>query len=422
MTEPGKPRIAILHYTAPPVVGGVEAVMVEHARLFAEAGYPTTLVVGRGGDEEALPPGTAVRRIEEIDSEFPQNMEIAAALDRGEVPPEFHQLRQQIVRALAEALQDVDVLIAHNVLTMHFNLPLTAALHDLLDEKRLPRLIAWTHDASWEDPLQKPHVRPGYPWDLLRRLRRGADYVVLTRDRQIALATMFHCPQNRLRIIPNGVHTRFWWNLSDEGEALIRQFGLLDGDIFILQPVRITQLKNIAYSLRVAAAVKALGMAPRFVVTGPPDPHDPAGLQLLENLRELRRELDLENEAVFICELSDNGSSPRVLPFSVVRDLYQACDIIFLPSTSEGFGIPVIEAGLIGRPVFCADIPPFREIGRDAVHRFSLNDDPAQIAGRLAAWALRDRAHKLRRRVWRNYTWHAVMRRHIEPLLTTMTP
>lgn len=418
MPEP-KPRIAILHYTAPPIVGGVEAVIAEHARLFTAAGYPTTLIIGRGGTE-GLPAGVQVLCLPEIDSEYPPNLALAESLDRGSVPPEFHPLREQIAALLADALAQFDLVIVHNVLTMHFNLPLTAALHQLLNQGRLPRCVAWNHDASWEDPLQRPHVHPGYPWDLLRRLRRDVTYVVITRARQIALAQVFNCAQNRLRVIPNGVHVRFWWNLSPEGDDLITSLGLLDSDLFILQPVRITQLKNIAFSLRVTAAVKALGLTPRFVVSGPPDPHDVTGTQLLADLRALRHDLGLEHEAVFLCEQGPDPDQPRVIPFTVVRDLYEACDLILLPSTAEGFGIPVIEAGLLGRPVFCADIPAFREIGTDLVHRFSLQDDPAGVADRLVGWAERDRAYKLRRRVWRQYTWRAVMRNHLVPLLNSL--
>jgi glycosyltransferase involved in cell wall biosynthesis len=412
-------HIALIHYSAPPVVGGVETVMAEHARLFLAAGHRCALVIGRGGGE-GLPPGAEVRHIPELDSEYPPNLELAAALDRGEVPPGFGTLRDLIAERLRAALAGVDIAIVHNVMTMHFNLPFTAALHRLLDRGEMPHTVAWTHDASWEDPLQRPHVRPGQPWDLLRRLRRDVVYVVITRARQAAIAEMFGCPQNRLRVIPNGVHVRFWWNLSPEGDDLIMRYGLLEGDLFVLQPVRITQLKNIAYSLRVMAALKAQGLRPRFVVTGPPDPHDPAGLKLLDDLRFLRLELGLEEEALFLAELGPDPDVPRIAPGTVVRDLYEACDVILLPSSAEGFGIPVIEAGLLGRPVFCADIPPFREIGRDAIHRFSLNDDPATVAQQLAAWAERDRGYRLRRRVWRHYTWRAVMRQHLTPLLESL--
>jgi glycosyltransferase involved in cell wall biosynthesis len=255
---------------------------------------------------------------------------------------------------------------------------------------------------------------------LLRRLRRDVSYVVITRTRQVALAQMFRCPQNRLRVIPNGVHARFWWNLSPEGHALIHDLGLREGDLFLLQPVRITQLKNIAYSLRIAAALKARGMSPRFAVTGPPDPHDPGGRDLLSDLRTLRRELDLEREAFFLTELGPNPDEPRVLPFTVVRDLYEACDALLLPSTAEGFGIPLIEAGLLGRAVFCADIPVFREIGSDLVYRFRLDEAPSAVADRLIAWMRRSRGFKLRREVWGRYTWRAVMRRHLAPLLDSL--
>jgi len=414
-----KLAIAILHYSAPPTVGGVEAVMAEHARLLADAGHAVTLVVGRGGEPD-LPNGIQVLKIPEIDSAHPEVTALAPALDRGEMPAAFVALRDRLEARLGEALNPFDIVIIHNVMTMHFNLPLTAALHQLLDRGRLPRCVAWTHDASWEDTLQRDHVHPRYPWELLRRLRRDVTYVVITRTRQVALAKMFHCPHNRLRVIPNGVHARFWWNLSAEGDALIHDLGLREGDLFILQPVRLTQLKNIAFSLHVVAALKERGLSPRFAVTGPPDPHDPTGQNLLEDLRVMRRELELEREVFFLTELGATPDEPRVIPFTVVRDLYEACDALLLPSTAEGFGIPLIEAGLLGRAVFCADIPVFREIGRDLVQRFRLDDDPGIVADQLIAWSRRSRGFKMRRLVWRRYTWRAVLRHHLAPLLESL--
>jgi mannosylglucosylglycerate synthase len=158
-------------------------------------------------------------------------------------------------------------------------------------------------------------------------------------------------------------------------------------------------------------------VVPRFLVTGPPDPHDSGGQQLLADWRALRSALHLEAEAFFATEQGPDPEVPRVLSVNVVRDLYEACDVILVPSLSEGFGIPLIEAGLLGRPVFCADIPPFREIGSRQVYRFKLEDEPAGVARRIAAWAQRDRAYQHRRRVWRYYTWRAVRRQHIEPLI-----
>lgn len=46
--------------------------------------------------------------------------------------------------------------------------------------------------------------------------------------------------------------------------------------------------------------------------------------------------------------------------------LYQAASLFVMPSSYEGFGIPVLEAMLSGCPVVAADIPVLRETGGDS--------------------------------------------------------
>lgn len=412
------PSVAILHYTAPPIVGGVESVIAEHVRHLSEAGYPVRLIVGRGG--EAVPaPSRDLRLIPLLDSENAENAAVSEELDRGVVSDRFASLCDRIQAALVPALDGIDILIVHNVLTMHFNLASTAALHRLLDSGALPRLIAWTHDAAWNDAFQRPHLHSGYPWNLLRHNRRDVIYVVLTRERQVEVAHLFRCPQRSLLVIPNGISLRFWWNLSEAGDRLITELGLLDTDLILLQPTRITQLKNLATSLRIARAVKDQGTNFRLLVTGPPDPHDPAGETLLAQLHSLRDELSLQQEAIFLCDLSPDPDRFRIVPFETIRDLYMASDVVLLPSTSEGFGIPILEAGIAGRAIFCADIPPFREIGRDLTHRFRLDEDPASVAQRILVWCRHDHGYMLRRRIRQRFTWRAVFHHYIEPLLQT---
>ena len=45
-------NITLLHYAAPPVVGGVESVVGEHARLMTADGQQVTILAGRGAQTD----------------------------------------------------------------------------------------------------------------------------------------------------------------------------------------------------------------------------------------------------------------------------------------------------------------------------------------------------------------------------------
>jgi len=50
--------IALIHHSAPPIVGGVESVIGHHARLMADAGHDVRIVAARGEALRAARPLT----------------------------------------------------------------------------------------------------------------------------------------------------------------------------------------------------------------------------------------------------------------------------------------------------------------------------------------------------------------------------
>jgi glycosyltransferase involved in cell wall biosynthesis len=410
-------RTAFLHYSAPPVVGGVEAVMDAHARIFLEAGYPVTIVAGQG-DVSALPEGCELVVIPELDSQHPAILTAGAALEEGTVPDSFDSLTANLREQLAQIVGEFDNLIVHNVFTKHFNLPLTAALWKLLDAGQIKHCVGWHHDFTWTSPRSRSRVHNGYPWDLLRTFRPDMTNVTISKERRDELAGLYQCPPDAIEIIYNGVDPREMFGLTVEGWALCERLGLLEADLLMLMPVRVTRAKNIEFALEVISALNARGLAIKLVLTGPPDPHDEESMTYFRSLQARRDALGLGDAMHFVYESGPDPNEAYLISLDIVADLYRVADLLFMPSHQEGFGMPVLEAGLLSLPVVASSaVPAAIEIGGDDVLLFDVEVKPAELGRRLARLVAEDGRLGLARRTRQNYTWSSIFRHEIEPLL-----
>jgi mannosylglucosylglycerate synthase len=410
------PTTAILHYSAPPVIGGVEAVILAHAETFLACGYPVTVIAGRGA-AKALPEGGGLVRIPELDSQHELVLKMGRELEQGHVPSGFEGLVDLLVQQLAPVVDRFDNVIVHNVFTKRFNLPLTAALFRLMDANQSIHYIAWCHDFDWTSSRSRSKVHPGYPWDLLRSHRADVTYVVVSQQRQQTLAKLLECPREEIQVVYNGVSAPTLLGLTEEGNALVERLELLSAELIMLMPVRVTQAKNIEYALRVVAALKARGCQVKLVLTGPPDPHDESSMDYFHSLQELRRQLGVEQEMRFVFESGPDPDEGYTIGYPVVADLYRVSDLLFMPSHREGFGMPVLEAGLAGMPVVSTSVPAAEEIGGEDVLLFDSSDDPQELVERILDRVQNRPVHRLRQRVRQNYTWQTIFRRSIEPML-----
>jgi glycosyltransferase involved in cell wall biosynthesis len=218
-------------------------------------------------------------------------------------------------------------------------------------------------------------------------------------------------------VVPAGVSRRAKLKLRAATVELVRQLRLDDGWPFMLLPARITKRKNIEYAIRVTRCLRDLGLLPRLLVTGPPGPHNVRSVDYVDELQAERTRLDVQREVTFLYEERRADGRPWKATDPMMDDLYQLADLLIFPSAQEGFGIPLLEAGLVRLPVFCSDIPSFREIAGDTVHTFALDAPPENTAARIIRFLETDRSTRLRHEVLARFSWERVFAERIAPLL-----
>ena len=258
-------KIALLHHSVPPIVGGVESVIAHHARLMCAAGHQVRLIAARG---RSLNEDIPLLALPLADSRSERLSEMKKQLNSGQVTPEFEALRDELVNQLQAATLDCDILIAHNVCSLNKNLALTAALQRLHTSGRLPRLILWHHDLAWSTPRYRSELHDGYPWDLLRTDWGGARQVVVSEQRRAELAELMKLAPASIAVIPNGVDAARFYKLEAQTNVILDQTHLLDAAPILLLPVRLTPRKNIELALLTLAEFRKQFPQAALVVTG----------------------------------------------------------------------------------------------------------------------------------------------------------
>jgi mannosylglucosylglycerate synthase len=236
-------------------------------------------------------------------------------------------------RELAAVLDDVDLVVADNICSLPMNRAVGEALADYLRGR--PAVLRH-HDLPWERP-QYAHLT-SWPADdtawwhvTINELARHA----LAARRGIAATTIYHgfaerpCPEQRA--------------------AVRRRIRVGDGPL-VLQPTRAIPRKGIDLGLALTAAVGGT-----YWLTGPAE----------------------DGYQAELTTLLDDGGVPyrRRLPFGVqMAGAYAACDAVAMPSSWEGFGLPLIEAALHRRPVAVGAFPVARELAAFGFRWFDARD------------------------------------------------
>jgi len=406
-------RIGLLHYSCPPVIGGVEEILSQQASVFHRMGHSVSVLVGMG---------------EVYTKDFPVRLELALSSKNDGILQAQEECKKgnqealerptkRIYRILKDWSLGLDVILAHNVLHMPFNLPLTLALQHLADSRNGPIVVSWAHDSPYFES-NPPKYLNSPPWQILKRPHPNIHYVTISESRKKLFKK--HCGEAPWKVIHNGIDPVLFFYLDPKSVMLSEELDLFSRDLVVVQPSRVTPRKNLELSIHIVREIMLLGYNVLFILTGAYDPHEKRAVAYYRRLRYWIKELGLQKNIAVLAEYRF-GNRKKLVPDRVfIRDLYLMADLLLMTSKDEGFGLPLLEAGMIKLPIACSKISSFQEVG-EGVCFFGLDEEPPSIAKRIIKYLSNTDAHRMFRNVMRRYVWDVICRKEALPFLREIT-
>jgi glycosyltransferase involved in cell wall biosynthesis len=242
-------------------VGGVEEILSQHATILHRLGQHISVLVGMG---EVFTESFPVRIEPLLGS---QDESITKAHERcanGDYKP-LKRLTNRIYDILTDWAQNLDVVLAHNVLHMPFNLPFTLALRRLAASSGGPVIVSWAHDSPYFEPAPPEYLKE-HPWNVLHRTHPAIHYVTISESRKLRFQEL--CADVLWKVIPNGIDPAGFFYLDEKSRRLAEELDLFGRDLVVVQPSRITPRKNLELSIHIIRGIKILGYNVLFIMTG----------------------------------------------------------------------------------------------------------------------------------------------------------
>jgi glycosyltransferase involved in cell wall biosynthesis len=199
-------------------------------------------------------------------------------------------------------------------------------------------------------------------------------YIRMVSDKILAVSNAVAAQfsdRRKVVVIHNGFSLDEFAVSSGAGGEFRQRLGIAEKDLVVGCVGRIKWArKGQEHLIQAASLLKARGLALKYLIVGSPYPGNEIHLERLKNLV---RDLNLQDEIIFAGELSDP------------KPAYAMMDIVVLPSAQpEPFGGVVMEAMAIGLPVIATNIGGSLDQVAEGVTGFLVPPaDPSALAEKI---------------------------------------
>ena len=200
--------------------------------------------------------------------------------------------------------------------------------------------------------------------DFMAELKRKADRIIcISEHTRKTVLKHLEIPPERTHAVPICIQTRLFCPEAEKSVQYLADFGIVKRP-YMFYPANFWPHKNHSMLLT------AYGM---FLARNPDSPID------LVFTGALNGGEDAIKQAVSQMGLAKRVHFLGFIPEERLASVWFGCEFLIFPSLYEGFGIPVLEAMSIGKPVLCSDRTSLPEVAGDAALYFDPRNPQAMV-------------------------------------------
>lgn len=279
--------------------------------------------------------------------------------------------------AMEENMQDIDVMLTHDIIFINSYLPYNIAMRNAIKTKL--GNIKWLH---WMHSGPSFADLDGSIWDNLYTLPENSKLVYMNYTDAIRAAEMYHTLPKNVRTIFNPMDIRELHNFSPITKQLIDEYDLMSPEflcVYALSTTRMDQMgKQLSKVIKIMGFLKKKGFSVALVV---PNAHANADHEKheIERMYQIAHQYGLERRELVFTSLFHVPEHEHGIDHEVVRDLYLLSNIFIFPSVSENCPLVLLEA-MASKNILVLneDFPAFKDFGQtNAIYfRFSSLTQP----------------------------------------------
>lgn len=349
--------------------------------------------------------------------------------------PDFEKNAEDTKSALEKNLQGFTHVITHDVVFQGWFLPYNVGLR----KANLPNVqwLHWMHSA--------PSLRPSslaYPYDYLYTLYKNEKLVYLNEIDRTRAAEMYGVFPHDIRVVPNSIDPRTFWELHPITLHLIEKYGLLKADIMAIYPLSTPRMhieesyrdgrsdgKNLMYSIKIMGELKKLGASVRYIVCNA-HANAPKEKELVKRVYEEAANCGITDSELCFTSKEMEPSYEGGVPRKVISELFRLSNLFIFPSASENCSLVLLEAALSKNLlVLNKSFLPLRSQVQDQALYYDfgrlgehwIDDDKRdryfyEVALHIASRLTKEQTLKSFTKIKKEFNYDTIFRSFIEPL------